>query len=540
VLVAIALSLPLVVLCVRAAHGEDHAMSGDVTLIELKTRDVGTGDNPTLGSYGRYGFNHPGPLWFDALAIPYRLTGELTIGVLAIGAVSLALALWVASRRGGLRWTAALLALLVWGAGPAYLGDPWEPHGLLLPCVALLLLTFDVVKGRAWSLPLVAAFACLLGAAQATLLVFALAMGAVAVVAVAVGRHWKPLLAAAAVALVLWSPTLHQQLTGDPGNLSQLVEAPGRVDDPTLGVGGSWDLLSINLGHTPPWAGFDTPLTAYSGEVDLSAAPIIGIGLVALLAALAVPRLRSPMALVAAVAVVAALVAMSQLLGPVFVWIPQWLRVVGFAAWLAVGWQVASRIPRPVFVLVVAGLVALTTVDAATDDSPPDLIGDAVRSLVDDVPDLGDDPILASSVVSSNLIFGGQFDGLEVLVLELEKRGMDPVVTAGIGDRFGAHRARPQRAGDRELLLVAADDVDGHPPGYARLAVADPVPKALREERADLLRELGHDGNVDDADMAALVRSAIGDEERRSLVERLLAIPRIPRIELLASPALAP
>lgn len=199
--VAVVLAAPFVVLAVRVVVGIDPSPGGDVALIELRTRDVGTAHSPTLGSYGRYGFNHPGPLWFYALALPYRVTGQLELGVLFVGVLSMAAILWVAARHGGLRWAALLTAVLVWGAGPAFVADPWEPHGLLLPAAALLLLTFDTAAGRAWSLPLVAGVASLLGAAQATLLPYALAMGALALWSAR--RQLRPVLVAAGVVLVL-------------------------------------------------------------------------------------------------------------------------------------------------------------------------------------------------------------------------------------------------------------------------------------------------------------------------------------------------
>ncbi|MEA3057045.1 MAG: hypothetical protein QOD30_2477, partial [Actinomycetota bacterium] len=205
VLAVALLAIPFVVLAARAAIGVDQSPGGDVSLIELRTSDVFTAHNPTLGSYGRYGFNHPGPLWFYVLALPYRLTGQLQHGVLLVGALSIVAILWVAARHGVLGWVAALLAVFVWAAGPAFLADPWEPHGLLLPGAALLLLTFDTAAGRTWSLPLVVGIASLLGAAQATLLPLAVAMVVIAVYSARKNR--AALMVAGALGLVLWAPT---------------------------------------------------------------------------------------------------------------------------------------------------------------------------------------------------------------------------------------------------------------------------------------------------------------------------------------------
>src|SRR5690242_12647411 len=56
--------------------------AGDWAMIELRTLDVGTGHTPLVGPYSRYSWNHPGPLLFWLLAIPYRLTGSNPSGLL--------------------------------------------------------------------------------------------------------------------------------------------------------------------------------------------------------------------------------------------------------------------------------------------------------------------------------------------------------------------------------------------------------------------------------------------------------------------------
>src|SRR4051794_41391322 len=103
VVTAVALLLPLAVMAVRVLAHDWSNPGGDIALIELRTRDVGS-HTPLLGSYGRYGFNQPGPLWFFALALPYRLFGSnfagLQIGVLAVNAAAVITMLVIARRRG--------------------------------------------------------------------------------------------------------------------------------------------------------------------------------------------------------------------------------------------------------------------------------------------------------------------------------------------------------------------------------------------------------------------------------------------------------
>src|SRR5689334_8524947 len=74
--------VPFALLLVRVVRSGWLA-SSDWAAIELRTRDVGTSHTPLVGVYSRYGWNHPGPLLFYVLALPYRLFGAQGHGILA-------------------------------------------------------------------------------------------------------------------------------------------------------------------------------------------------------------------------------------------------------------------------------------------------------------------------------------------------------------------------------------------------------------------------------------------------------------------------
>jgi hypothetical protein len=116
------------------------APNGDDALIELRVRDVWGIDSPLTGSYGRFGWNHPGPLLFYVLSVPYRLVGArfagLQVGTLLLGIASVVGIAWVAARRGGAvlaLWALFVVSVLVHGLGPRVLSDPWEPHSTCCP-----------------------------------------------------------------------------------------------------------------------------------------------------------------------------------------------------------------------------------------------------------------------------------------------------------------------------------------------------------------------------------------------------------------------
>ncbi len=245
-------ALPLVVRLVAVLVDRAPNPGGDLALIEMRVSDVGGGDTPVLGSYSRFGANHPGPLWFYLLALPYRLLGSdhaaLQAGTLLYGIGALALILFAARRvqhPAAFAATAFIVAVLLAALGPAWVADPWEPRGLTLLVAALALVTFAAVDGSTRALPVAAVLASVIGQAYATLLPYAVAMGAVAVAActhralrpgaAAPERRatWRAVAAAAALALVLWSPPLVEQVRGRPGNLTSFLETMRDAPNPS-------------------------------------------------------------------------------------------------------------------------------------------------------------------------------------------------------------------------------------------------------------------------------------------------------------------
>src|SRR5690242_2115556 len=85
--VVIALLLvPLVFLLVRLVLG-NYVATSDLAIVESRVRDVGTRGTPLVGPYSRYHWNHPGPFFFYALTIPYRVLGSNGRSLLASGVV---------------------------------------------------------------------------------------------------------------------------------------------------------------------------------------------------------------------------------------------------------------------------------------------------------------------------------------------------------------------------------------------------------------------------------------------------------------------
>ena len=151
--------LALVAHARQAAGG--YAAVGDIAVLESYTIHA-TNWELFLGPYSRFGWNHPGPLYFLILAPFYVLSGGRTAGLsaaaLAINLGSLLTIVWITLRMGR-----GLLAVVTTALGVVFmwrmqemLASQWNPHVLVLPTMVLILLCAAMVSGRSGLLPLVA------------------------------------------------------------------------------------------------------------------------------------------------------------------------------------------------------------------------------------------------------------------------------------------------------------------------------------------------------------------------------------------------
>jgi hypothetical protein len=531
--VVVVLLLPLAITAIRVLGRGDLNPGGDRALIELRVRDVGR-HTPLLGSYGRYGFNQPGPMWFLLLAVPYRLLGShysgLQLGALALSAASVVTILVISRRRGGvvlLLWSALLVGALLHGLGPTWMADPWEPRGLTLACAALIFLVYESVVGSVVALPIAAAVATLLAQAQAGLVAFGVSMLAFAAgaVVVRVVRHRgavettesneandattsrtravRMLIFSGALLVLLWVPPLIAVARHETGNLAAMWRSLRSSGD-TLGFGDALRAVSLQLGPRAPWLGFHETLRPFDTTLDLGGIAVVPVALVLLVAAtvFAWRRRDESVALGAAVliAIAAAVIALGRLLGPLFFWIPEWTRAVGMAAGVAIGWCAyrgagdrvrdrTGRIAVPVIAIGIAVIFVMSTSDALRDNTQADPNIDAVHQLAADVlptARAANGSVLVTATPDQSQLLGSD-PGLPTLALDLARDGVDVVVDPSLEDHFGPHRAR---AAPATLELRLATDADPVPDGYHVVATVDPLTADQRAERQRLLAQL--------------------------------------------------
>jgi hypothetical protein len=214
----------------------------DEAAIELQTRAVGA-HRVLLGPYSRFGFKHPGPALYYVLAVPYRLLGSGSNGILfgallinAAAAVGLVLVGW---RRGGFALATVVCGatlLLMRSLGGTVLRDPWNPYVTVLPFALTLLLAWAVAVGDAPMLPVLLGTATFvvqshLGYAIPVAAALAVAVAGLVTHVSAARRNedvrsprWRVVLvSSAAVVAVMWLPVLGDELVGQR-NVTRIVK----------------------------------------------------------------------------------------------------------------------------------------------------------------------------------------------------------------------------------------------------------------------------------------------------------------------------
>ncbi len=433
----LAVVVPWAVLLVIALTS-DWLPSGDIALEALHVDEVGTSHTPLVGVYSRFGWSHPGPLlfWLGAPFVSVLGPRGLLVEAAVVGLVSAVVAVVAARRVGGLAtaWLVAGCVLAGAGAsGATTVLDPWNPFMAWLPLLAFLLCAAATAEG---SRPFV------LVAAVAGSFTVQSHVGSAPVVAAATvaaglwawarhrapapdaaprgeepapraptdggGRAWPWAVATVALLLVLWSGPLVDQVTNDPGNLSELVdfalhgEEPATPLDVAVGVG------ARELGPAPAWlVGRET--VAETAFVDEAAPWTLAVVVVALGAAGAWAwRRRDGTALrlvaYASVTWVVGVVALTRNIGFFTPYLVRWTWPVGMLVAAAVGtavWRGVDRGPRargtaasvrrvagPVAVgLVLVASVAVTGRALVAGSEPRPAQSEAIEGLTDAITD---------------------------------------------------------------------------------------------------------------------------------------------------------
>jgi hypothetical protein len=462
--------------------------TGDMAQAELHVRGFWS-HPPLVGAAGRIQDangvqgSHPGPGLWLAMWPLYALAGSTSFGLMVsvtvVHLATVALALWLAGRRGGTSLVVLLaiaLALVVRAGGPDMVTEPWNPWMGLFPFLVMLLALWSALEDDAWALPLsvVAGSYSLQTHAGYAVLVAGLCGG----VAIVVARRWwrrgdRGRLAtwfgvAVAAGVVVWLPPLIDQLRRQPGNVSILLDSFGNPDGPYLGLRRVVEITVVQFDVLGPWV-------FGPGRDDADAVAAVGfLAFVALWAAAvrsashrrALDELRLHGLL--GVAVVLAVVSISRIFGSFFEYTIRWTWVLTATVVAASLWSLwrgrepaarrrdalASRAGALAAACAVA-LVSLTAVQFATRAEPTGFVdGRIVAGLVPQVVDDLDPSARYLLRWWDPAVLGATGFGA---VLELERRGF----TVGVDAQFAAaalpHRVQPEQTATAVLYLVLGE-----------------------------------------------------------------------------------
>jgi hypothetical protein len=386
--------VPAALLVARAVFGSWTAAS-DHAAIELRTRAVGGGDTPFVGPYSRFGWNHPGPLLFYLLAIPYRLFGSegsgLLAGALMINASALACSVWIFWRRGrlaGVACGALVLFALVRALGADFLEDPWNPYVVVIPVFTMFLLAWSVADGDHWFLPLLAFVASFVTQTHVSLLPASIACVAFAgafVIADArrgeAHRLGRVAIVSALVAAIAWLPPLVDQFRGG-GNLGDIWEFWTSGTEPGPSSARALRIVAAELDVLPTWIGGGESLDFSAGALSPGwSVPVLLLFLIAatVLAARRRDRTSVTICSLALVLVAVSCVAAARIVGEPLPYLLRWTWSVGAFCGLAVVWTALRELEarawrwRPLVAgaaAVAAGLLVAVTLSALTVDPP--------------------------------------------------------------------------------------------------------------------------------------------------------------------------
>ena len=293
-LIGAAVAFTALALWIRASPTTDQLPEGDLAVIESYTLQATRG-RALLGPYSRFGWNHPGPLYFYALAPLYMATGERTTaiyaeaGVLNVVALMLAIGVAAVAARGTFAIALASGSALYAFRASETMTSAWNPHVLPPAFIALVVLASATMSSRKHLWPWVVAYAAFLTQTHIGTVPTVVAVGVTAI-----AGAWQTsddrrrlarwLAGAGALWLTLWVPSLIEEWRYHPGNLSLIWNffESRRPAHPWPEAFVLWaDLLSglFRPGFEVPWGGvIDVDRTGVAAPIALTQVTLVAVG----------------------------------------------------------------------------------------------------------------------------------------------------------------------------------------------------------------------------------------------------------------------
>jgi hypothetical protein len=365
--------------------------AGDQANIATRAHDVLTSRTPLVGLHSdvsaltHHAVYSLGPMLFWLLALPARVAspGSLAFTMGLVNTAAIVGVVVLARRRGGRKLmfiTTLAVVLMSRSLAPEVLHDVWNPSAGLFPFTLLIFLSWSLGCGEYRLLPLavlVGSFVaqCQLAFLPPSLGVLVIGMAGLGVslrsarigLGAGASRRWgvgRWVLAALLVAVVCWTPPAIDQVTGRPGNLTEVVRA-AEANNSTLGAAVGWHAVVLAVGVRPWW--LRSPAAPFERKNEVRAAPstlatvstVLALCALLIVAALGVLRRRAElwvgaliaMSLCVGLAAVAATTPTTRLLSATLGYTLWSGSPVGMFVWVMLAWAPAAILAGRVHVI---------------------------------------------------------------------------------------------------------------------------------------------------------------------------------------------
>ncbi|HEY1739363.1 MAG TPA: hypothetical protein VGI86_11660, partial [Acidimicrobiia bacterium] len=341
--ILVAMVLPFVIAGIRVLLIKGgYAVAGDISIIELRVRDVFTRHTPLVGPYSRFGWNHPGPALYYVLAIPYWLSGRnssgLALGALAVNAAACVGVVLIARRRAGVALAAVaglVMLVFVHAFGFAAATSSWNPTLPVISLVLFCMLAWSVAVGDTALLACMVFVGSFVAQSHIGLVFVVVAVGAFAGISLAV-RHRRgtarvsrrQAIATIVVAALMWFGPLLDAAIHDGGNIRSLFDYFTKSHR-QIGFSEAWRIVSGELSTSAQWLrGYSRDI--FTGEptsVLHTSFPLILVFVLVAVALVYGLRRRNASRealLVAVVAIVVALLSVASIEGVAYDYLSTW------------------------------------------------------------------------------------------------------------------------------------------------------------------------------------------------------------------------
>ena len=255
-MLAVLLGLAVVVFATRSPP---IITDSDIAVTELYV-ELATRGELLLGPYSRFGWHHPGPLYFYVIAPLYAFSGHRAATLYAAAAaINLAAVIALASvlsRESRFAAAAVILACaaFAWRV-PRFLASPWTAHVPILSSLAFLACAAAVMSGRVRMLPGMIVFGSFAAQTHVGFVPLVLLVSAAAIVSAMSDRAarataTRPIIFSAGIGVVLWLPSILECLLNQGGNPAALwrffvTDADGGHSVREAIVTGSYGLMGL-------------------------------------------------------------------------------------------------------------------------------------------------------------------------------------------------------------------------------------------------------------------------------------------------------